>query len=141
MAIEFRDVTQLEPLEALEDGDYLVVVRDGVAKRISKADAKFGGGAMVVTFTATETGFSADKTVEEVTTAMASMPVIGNFIESKGEESVMVSLGACCAEISASGSIVPAFGPFRKNPSDDSAIVGSIGVNSAGKWKIRLGVS
>lgn len=29
MAIEFRDVTQLEPLEALEDGDYLVVVRDG----------------------------------------------------------------------------------------------------------------
>lgn len=44
MAIEFRDVTQLEPLEALEDGDYLVVVRDGVAKRISKADAKFGGG-------------------------------------------------------------------------------------------------
>ena len=37
MAIEFRDVTQLEPLEALEDGDYLVVVRDGVAKRISKA--------------------------------------------------------------------------------------------------------
>lgn len=49
MAIEFRDVTQLEPLEALEDGDYLVVVRDGVAKRISKADAKFGGGA-VTTF-------------------------------------------------------------------------------------------
>lgn len=45
MAIEFRDVTQLEPLKALEDGDYLVVVRDGVAKRISKADAKFGGGA------------------------------------------------------------------------------------------------
>lgn len=45
MAIEFRDVTQLEPLEALEDGDYLVVVRDGVAKRISKADAKFGGGS------------------------------------------------------------------------------------------------
>lgn len=45
MAIEFRDVTQLEPLEVLEDGDYLVVVRDGVAKRISKADAKFGGGA------------------------------------------------------------------------------------------------
>ena len=44
MAIEFRDVTQLEPLKALEDGDYLLVVRDGVAKRISKADAKFGGG-------------------------------------------------------------------------------------------------
>ena len=49
MAIEFRDVTQLEPLEALEDGDYLVVVQDGVAKRISKTNAKFGGG-IVTTF-------------------------------------------------------------------------------------------
>lgn len=56
MAIEFRDVTQLEPLEALEDGDYLVVVRDGVAKRISKADAKFGGGAMTTFYLAAEEG-------------------------------------------------------------------------------------
>ena len=57
MAIEFRDVTQLEPLEALEDGDYLVVVRDGVAKRISKADAKFGGGT-VTTFYANASDLS-----------------------------------------------------------------------------------
>ena len=56
MAIEFRDVTQLEPLEALEDGDYLVVVRDGVAKRISKADAKFGGGAVTTFYLAAEEG-------------------------------------------------------------------------------------
>ncbi len=54
MAIEFRDVTQLEPLEALEDGDYLVVVRDGVAKRISKADAKFGGGSMTTFYAGTK---------------------------------------------------------------------------------------
>lgn len=54
MAIEFRDVTQLEALEALEDGDYLVVVRDGVAKRISKADAKFGGGTATFYFAAEE---------------------------------------------------------------------------------------
>lgn len=56
MAIEFRDVTQLEPLEALEDGDYLLVVRDGVAKRISKADAKFGGGAATTFYLAAEEG-------------------------------------------------------------------------------------
>lgn len=139
MAIEFRDVTQLEPLEALEDGDYLVVVRDGVAKRISKADAKFGGGAMVVNFTATKTGFLADKTVEEVTTAMASMPVIGNFTYSIGENPVKVSLGACCVEKSSSNSIVPAFGPFSRNSSDNSGMIGSIGVNSNGQWEFRDG--
>lgn len=62
MAIEFRDVTQLEPLEALEDGDYLVVVRDGVAKRISKADAKFGGGA-VTTFYANASDMSSENNI------------------------------------------------------------------------------
>ncbi len=62
MAIEFRDVTQLEPLGALEDGDYLVVVRDGVAKRISKADAKFGGGA-VTTFYANASDMSSEKDI------------------------------------------------------------------------------
>lgn len=56
MAIEFRDVTQLEPLDALEDGDYLVVVRDGVAKRISKADAKFGGGTVTTFYLPGEDG-------------------------------------------------------------------------------------
>lgn len=139
MAIEFRDVTQLEPLEALEDGDYLVVVRDGVAKRISKADAKFGGGAMVVTFTATSTGFSADKTVAEVTTAMASMPVIGNLIVFKGEKSMTMPLGACCVEMSSSDSTVPAFGPFFKNPSNDALITGLVGVDSNGQWEFKGG--
>lgn len=62
MAIEFRDVTQLEPLEALEDGDYLVVVRDGVAKRISKADAKFGGGT-VTTFYANAIDMSSENNI------------------------------------------------------------------------------
>lgn len=141
MAIEFRDVTQLEPLEALEDGDYLVVVRDGVAKRISKTNAKFGGGAMVVTFTVTSTGLSADKTVEEVTTAMASMPVIGNLTESNGEKPVTVSLGACCVEISSSNSTVPAFGPFFVKSSSDNGIAGFVGVGSNGEWEFRGGVS
>lgn len=62
MAIEFRDVTQLEPLEALEDGDYLVVVRDGVAKRISKADAKFGGGT-ATTFYANASDLSGENDI------------------------------------------------------------------------------
>ena len=136
MAIEFRDVTQLEPLAELEDGDYLVVVRDGVAKRISKADAKFGGGAMVVNFTLTSTGLSADKTAEEVTMAMASMPVIGNLTESDGENSVTVPLGACYVEKFSSGSIVPAFGPFDYNSNKD-LIFGFIGVGSNGQWEIR----
>ena len=138
MAIEFRDVTQLEPLEALEDGDYLVVVRDGVAKRISKADAKFGGGAMVVNFTFTSTGLLADKTVEEVTTAMASVPVIGNLIVLKGEQSTTLPLGACCVEMSSSNSTVPAFGPFSCDSGND-LIFGVIGVDSNGQWEFRGG--
>ena len=138
MTIEFRDVTQLEPLEALEDGDYLVVVRDGVAKRISKADAKFGGGTIVVNFTVTSTGLSADKTVEEVTTAMASMPVIGNLIVLKGEQSTTLPLGACCVEISSSNSTVPTFGPFDYN-SNKHLVFGIIGVDSNGQWEFRGG--
>ena len=141
MAIEFRDVTQLEPLAELEDGDYLVVVRDGVAKRISKADAKFGGGAMVVTFTFTNGEFSADKTVEEVTTAMASMPVIGNLTETNGENPMTLSLGACCVETSSSNSTVPAFGPFFVKSSSDNGIAGLVGVGSNGEWEFRREVS
>ena len=44
MAIEFRDVTQLEAITQLEDGAYILVIVDGVAKMISKANANFGGG-------------------------------------------------------------------------------------------------
>lgn len=139
MAIEFRDVTQLEPLEALEDGDYLMVVRDGVAKRISKADAKFGGGVMVVNFTVTSGGLSADKTVEEVTTAMASMPVIGNLTVFNGEQSTTMPLGACCVEKSSSNSTVPAFGPFSRKPSNNALIIGLVGVDSNGQWEFRGG--
>lgn len=44
MAIEFRDVTQLEAITQLEDGAYILVIVDGVAKMISKANANLGGG-------------------------------------------------------------------------------------------------
>ena len=138
MAIEFRDVTQLEPLEALEDGDYLVVVRDGMAKRISKADTKFSGGAMVVTFTDSSTGLSADKTVEEVTTAMASMPVIGNLIMLNGEQSRTMHLGACCLESYTFNTPTPAFGPFNYD-SKESLIFGIVGANRNGQWEFRAG--
>ena len=56
MAVEFRDVTQLEAITNLEDGAYILVIVDGVAKMISKANANFGGG--------TTTTFKVDVNIE-----------------------------------------------------------------------------
>ena len=47
--ISFRSVTDLEEVEALDDVAYIVVIENGTAKRISKANAKFGGGGGSVT--------------------------------------------------------------------------------------------
>lgn len=58
MAIEFRDVTQLEAITNLEDGAYILVIVDGVAKMISKANANFGGGG------GTTTTFKVDVNIE-----------------------------------------------------------------------------
>ena len=139
--MEFRSIASLEELEALPDNAQILIIDNNTAKRISKTNAHFGGGgagAMVVTFTATKTGLSADKTVEEVTTAMASMPVIGNLIISTGETSTTMHLGACCSELSTSEIPTPAFGPFQYN-SENSMIVGLVGVNSSGQWEARIG--
>ena len=138
--MEFRSIASLEELETLPDDAQILIIDNNTAKRISKTNAHFGGGAgaMVVTFTATQTGFSADKTVEEVTAAMASMPVIGNLIMTMGETPVTIHLGACCSEIYASETPTPAFGPFLFN-SEKSAIVGLVGVNSSGQWEARIG--
>ena len=95
-----------------------------------------GAGAMVVTFTLTQTGVSADKTVEEVTTAMASMPVIGNIIMSNGETPVTSHLGACSSEFNENAGLTPAFGPFIYKA---GKIYGSVGVNSSGQWEARIG--
>ena len=138
--MEFRSIANLEELETLPDDAQIFIIDNNTAKRISKTNAKFGGGAMVVTFTLTNTGLSADKTVEEVTTAMASMPVIGNLIVSTGETPVTVHLGACCSEIYTSETPTPAFGPFLFN-SEHSTIGGLVGVNSSGQWEARLGGS
>lgn len=139
--MEFRSITDLEQLEALPDDAQILVIDNNTAKRISKTNAHFGGGAgaMVVTFTLDSTGISADKTVEEVTIAMASMPVIGNLIMTMGETSVTMHLGACLSEPAASGAedLTPAFGPFRYK-TNPSMIVGAVGVNSSGQWEARM---
>ena len=137
--MEFRSIASLEELETLPDDAQILVIDNNTAKRISKTNAHFGGGAgaMVVTFTVDSTGFSADKTVEEVTTAMASMPVIGNLIESNGETSVTMHLGACFPELNEGvAGLTPAFGPFRYKT---GKILGAIGVNSSGQWEARMG--
>ena len=144
--MEFRSIASLEELEALPDDAQILVIDNNTAKRISKTNAHFGGGgagAMVVTFTFTFTadsaGLSADKTVEEVTAAMASMPVIGNLIESNGETgetSETIHLGACFPELNGSAGTTPAFGPFIYKT---GKIHGSIGVNSSGQWETRMG--
>ena len=136
--MEFRSITDLEQLETLPDDAQILVIDNNTAKRISKTNAHFGGGAgaMVVTFTYDSTGLSADKTVEEVTTAMASMPVIGNLIESNGETPVTAHLGACFLELNGSAGLNPAFGPFIYKA---GKIYGSVGVNSSGQWEARMG--
>ena len=136
--MEFRSITDLEQLEALPDDAQILIIDNNTAKRISKTNAQFGGGAgaMVVTFTFTQTGISADKTVEEVTTAMASMPVIGNLIVSTGETPATSHLGACFSEFNGSAGTTPAFGPFRYKT---GKISGSVGVNSSGQWEVRTG--
>ena len=138
--MEFRSIASLEELETLPDDAQIIIIDNNTAKRISKTNAHFGGGAgaMVVTFTLTNTGLSADKTVEEVTTAMASMPVIGNLIISTGEVPMTLHLGACCSEIYTSEIPTPAFGPFVYN-SERQLILGIVGVNSSGQWEARMG--
>ena len=136
--MEFRSIASLEELETLPDDAQILIIDNNTAKRISKTNAHFGGGAgaMVVTFTLNSTGFSADKTVEEVTAAMASMPVIGNLIASIGEQPITMHLGACFLESYAFETATPAFGPFLFN-SKDNEIFGTVGVNSSGQWEAR----
>lgn len=136
--MEFRSITDLEQLETLPDDAQILIIDNNTAKRISKANAKFGGGAMVVTFTVTETGVSADKTVGEVTSAMANMPVIGNLVLSKADTVTTVHLGACCAEFTNSGTTAPAFGPFILD-SKESRALGLVSVDNNGQWAVRMG--
>ena len=135
--MEFRSITNLEELTTLPADAKILVIDAGTAKQISKANAKFGGGAMVVTFTLDSTGLSADKTVEEVTAAMASTPVIGNLIMTRNTQTVTFHLGACCSESYTPKGPSPAFGPFIYD-SKESIVFGIIGVNRSGQWEMRV---
>ena len=48
MAIGVRDITNLEELMEVQDDDKIIVIQNGEAKLVSKANAKFGGGTVTV---------------------------------------------------------------------------------------------
>lgn len=48
MAMGVRDITNLEELLEVQDNDKIIVIQNGEAKLISKANAKFGGGTVTV---------------------------------------------------------------------------------------------
>ena len=48
MAIGVRDITNLEELLEVQDDDKIIVIQNGEAKLISKANAKLGGGTVTV---------------------------------------------------------------------------------------------
>lgn len=59
MAIGVRDITNLEELLEVQDNDKIIVIQNGEAKLISKANAKFGGGTVTVFYGDTITNPSA----------------------------------------------------------------------------------
>ena len=56
MAIGVRDITNLEELLEVQDDDKIVVIQNGEAKLVSKANAKFGGGTVTVFYGETTSG-------------------------------------------------------------------------------------
>ena len=54
--MEIRSITDLEQLEALPDDAQILVIDNNTAKRISKTNAKFGGGGSVTVFNLVEEG-------------------------------------------------------------------------------------
>ena len=48
MAIGVRDITNLDELLEVQDDDKIIVIQNGEAKLVSKANAKFGGGTVTV---------------------------------------------------------------------------------------------
>ena len=59
MAIGVRDIPTLEELLELQDDDKIIVIQNGEAKLISKANAKFGGGTVTVFYGETFSSSSA----------------------------------------------------------------------------------
>ena len=48
MAMGVRDITNLEELLEVQDDDKIIVIQNGEAKLVSKANAKFGGGSVII---------------------------------------------------------------------------------------------
>ena len=59
MAIGVRDITNLEELLEVQDDDKIIVIQNGEAKLVSKANAKFGGGTVTVFYSETFSSSSA----------------------------------------------------------------------------------
>lgn len=55
MAIGVRDITNLEELLEVQDNDKIIIIQNGEAKLVSKANAKFGGGTVTVFYGETTT--------------------------------------------------------------------------------------
>lgn len=53
MAMGVRDITNLEELLEVQDDDKIIVIQNGEAKLVSKANAKFGGGTVTVFYSGT----------------------------------------------------------------------------------------
>lgn len=58
MAIGVRDITNLEELLEVQDDDKIIVIQNGEAKLVSKANAKFGGGTVTVFYGETHSSSS-----------------------------------------------------------------------------------
>ena len=58
MAIGVRDITNLEELLEVQDDDKIIVIQNGEAKLISKANAKFGGGTVTIFYSETSPSLS-----------------------------------------------------------------------------------
>lgn len=50
MSIGLRDITQLEEITEIPDDAEVIVITNGVAKKISKENAKFGSGGGTTIF-------------------------------------------------------------------------------------------
>ena len=59
MAIGVRDITNLEELLEVQDDDKIIIIQNGEAKLVSKANAKFGGGTVTVFYSETISSTSA----------------------------------------------------------------------------------
>ena len=99
MAIGVRDITNLEELLEVQDDDKIIVIQNGEAKLISKANAKFGGGTVTVFYSDTFSSSSSPVRLLDINRnpigaqaaydAVMSGPVY-IFVEMEGNETFFV---------------------------------------------------